>query len=80
MAKKSSSHCFCLKHNKPVTIGTLIFHTLWEANFSSFMAMRDIMNKMKGDEYSDESWGCKTKLWRLFLRGVAQKLKWMPSS
>ena len=44
----------------------------WEANFSSFMVIRGIMNKMaEGDEYLDYSLECEMKLWRQFFRGVA---------
>ena len=39
---------------------------LWEANFSSFMAIRGIMNKMaEGDEYLECSLECEMKLWFL---------------
>ena len=47
---------------------------LWEANVSSFMAIRGIMNKMaEGNKYLDQSLECKTKLWSPFLRDVADR-------
>ena len=38
------------------------------------MAIRGMMNMMaEGNEYSDESLECETKLWRLFLGAVAHR-------
>ena len=59
------------------TVLTLIFRMLWKAKFSSFQAIRGILNKMvEGNEYleySDESLECETKLWRPICRGVAYR-------